>query len=130
VSFVEWPTFIAVSSVLLQNQREQRQLAALAAIVRAQNENDVFDAHDNDQRPDDQRQYTVDITRISLESVLFLEALTERVQRARADVAVNDANCEDCEAGETSAGGIALWMVSDVSNPLAVTGPTTSSAQS
>ena len=40
-----------------RRQRGQRERAALAVIVGAQQDQHVFDRHDDDQRPQDQRQH-------------------------------------------------------------------------
>ena len=78
-------------ALLLQEQREQREDPALAAIVRPQDEGDVLDADDEDQRPDDEREDTDDVVVGRRDSVLRLEALAEGVERAGPDVAVDDA---------------------------------------
>ena len=85
---------ISVPPLVLQNEREQRQLSPFAAVVRAQDEDDVLDADDDDQRPDDQRQHAVDVGGIGRQPVLQLEAFAKRVQRARADVAIDDTGGE------------------------------------
>ena len=47
--------------LVLQQQREHREHAAFAAVVGAQDEDEVLDAHDEDQRPEDERQDAVDV---------------------------------------------------------------------
>jgi hypothetical protein len=93
---------IAVPPLVLEDQRQQRQLSAFSAIVRPQNEDDVLDADDDDQRPDDEREYAVDIRRVGSQPVLQLEAFPKRVEWARADVAVNDTNGEQRQLRETA----------------------------
>jgi len=46
--------------------------------------------------------------------VLDLEALTERVKRAGADVAINDAQREECKFCETAAARTSLVVSTDL----------------
>jgi hypothetical protein len=93
---------IAVPPLVLENQRQECQLSAFAAVVCPQNEGDVLDTDDDDQRPDDERQYAVDIRGVGSQSVLQLEAFAKRVERTRADVAVDDTNGEQRQLRETA----------------------------
>jgi len=93
---------IAVTPLLLQDEREQRQLSPLTAVVRSKDEDDVLDADDDYERPDDERQYAVDVRGIGSQPVLGLEAFTERVERTGADVAIDDANREQRQLRETA----------------------------
>jgi hypothetical protein len=93
---------IAVPPLLLQNEREQCQLSAFAAVVRSEDEGDVLDADDDDQRPDDERQYTVDVGRVGSEPMLELEAFTKRVKRTRSDVAIDDTDGEQRQLRKTT----------------------------
>ena len=73
------------------DERDQRHDPAFAAIVGAHDEHHVLDAHDDRDRPEDQRQHAVDAARIGREAVLLAERLLHGVQRARADVAEDHA---------------------------------------
>src|SRR6185503_1313928 len=73
------------------NQRHQRQDAALALVIRAQDEDQVFDRDDEHQGPEDQGQDADDVLSSGGDAVGGIEALAKRVERARADVAVNNA---------------------------------------
>ena len=75
----------------LSQQGEQRYDAAFAAIVQTHDEGDVLDAHDEDQRPDDEREHAVDRRDSGRQPVLGVEACPEGVERAGADIAVDDA---------------------------------------
>ena len=46
-----------------ERQRGQGQYSALAAVIGAHDDRDVFEGDDGDQRPGDQRQYAVDVVR-------------------------------------------------------------------
>ena len=82
---------VRVAPLLLKNERQQRENSALAVVVRAHDENDVLDADDDYQRPDDQREDAVDVVGGWLDAVLELEAFAQRVKRTGTDVPVNDA---------------------------------------
>ena len=118
----ETASSVSIASLLLKDQCKKCELTALTAIVRAQNENDVLDADDNDQRPDDERKNSVDVRCVYCESMLFLEAFAECVKWARSDVAVNDTDCQNCELCETSATGIGLGMINDARGSSVVIG--------
>ena len=74
------------------DQREQRQAAALALIVRAQDQQDIFERDDHDQRPEDQAEHAEDVQRIDGQRVMADEDFLHRVERARADIAIDDAD--------------------------------------
>ena len=71
-------------------QRHQRQDATLAAIVRAHDQDDVFQRDDNDQRPEDQRQHAHDFNPCRRGGVEQLQARLEGIERTGADIAVDD----------------------------------------
>ena len=82
---------VRVAPLLLKNERQQRENAALAVVVRTHNENDVLDADDDYQRPHDQREDAVDVVGGWLDAVFELEAFAQRVKRTGTDVPVDDA---------------------------------------
>jgi hypothetical protein len=77
--------------LLLKNQCEESEDASFPAIVGAQDEDQILDADDENERPYDERQNSIDILGDRGESVFRLEALLKRVKRTRADIAVYDA---------------------------------------
>ena len=85
-------------------QRHQGQRAALAVVVGAQQDEDVFQRDDDDQRPQDQRHDAEhDVPRGIRRPPLppaAMHGLAQRVERAGADVAVNDADAADRQAPE------------------------------
>ena len=85
-------------------QRHQRQRAALAVVVGAQQDHDVFERDDDDQRPEDQRQHAEH--RVSLGALPAPTAaddrFAQRVERARADVAVDDADAAERQRPEAA----------------------------
>ena len=105
---------VGVASLLLQNERKQGEDSALAIVVRAHNEDDVLDADDDDQRPDDERENAIDIGRNRRQSMLCLEALSERIKRTGADVAIDDAQREECEFCETAAARTSFVVSTDL----------------
>ena len=85
------PERVRIAPLLLKNERQQRENSALAVVVRAHYENDVLDADDDYQRPDDQREDAVDVVGGWLDAMFELEAFAQRVQRTGTDVPVDDA---------------------------------------
>ena len=72
-------------------QRHQRDDAALAVVVDAHGEADVFDARDDEQGPEDQRQRAQRSSAASGCGPVIVEHGLQRVERARADVAEHHA---------------------------------------
>src|SRR5205085_5108634 len=105
---------VGIASLLLENEREQREDSALAVVVGAHDENDVLDADDDDQRPDDEREDPVDVSRNRSQSMLYLEALAQRIQGAGADVSVDNAQREECEFCETAAARTSFEVSADL----------------
>ena len=91
-------------------QRHQRQRAALALVVGAQQDDDVFERDDDDQRPEDQRQHAEH--RVAGRRAVGADRgdhrFAEGVERARADVAVDDADAAERQQPEAVAGAIAV----------------------
>ena len=74
-----------------QGEREQRENAAFAAVVEAQDYGHVFQGNDQRDRPEHHRQHREHIRLGERQAVRAGERFLERVQRAGADVAVDDA---------------------------------------
>src|SRR5689334_21073095 len=74
-------------------EREQRQHAAFALVVRTHDDDDVLDRHRQDERPEDEREQPENARRI-VRARCFHRFL-EGVQRARADIAVDDTRRAD-----------------------------------
>ena len=85
------------------DQRGERENAAFALVVGAQHERDVFQRHDQQQRVDDQRQHAEDVVVRRRHRVRAEETLAHRVQRAGADVAIDDAERGQGQRKETAA---------------------------
>ena len=98
-----------------RRQRRQREDAALAAVVGAQDEDAILDRDDEDQRPEDERHHAEDVLRRRGDGVRPVEALAQRVERTRPDVAVDDA-----EGGERKQGEVAPPRRGRVRVPLRV----------
>jgi len=74
-------------------ERHQGKRAALAVVVSAQKQQDVFGSHDDEQGPQDQRQHAEhDGARYRLAARRMRHGLAERIQRRRADVAEHHAD--------------------------------------
>ncbi len=81
-----------------QQQRQQRQDAALAVVVDPHDDAHVLDADDDDQRPDDQGEDPQHVLRGHAD-VGAREARLEGVERARPDVAVDHPEGRHGQAG-------------------------------
>ena len=83
-------------------QRGESQRPAFAVVVRPGEDEDVFDRHDEDQGPQDQRQHA-EHGRLGDRPAMARcrqHRLAERVERARADVAIDDADAADGQRPE------------------------------
>ena len=76
-----------------QRERGQRQDAAFAAVIRPHDDADIFQRHDGEQRPGDQRQHAVDRGRGH--PAEGFEALFDGVKRRGADITVDNAERTD-----------------------------------
>ena len=76
---------------LLPHQRHEREDPALAAVVGAHDEREVLERDDEGQRPEHEREHAEDVLVRGRHAVRPGEALLQRVERARPDVAVDDA---------------------------------------
>jgi len=74
-----------------RHERRQGQHAAFALVVRAHHDRDVLDRDDEQQRIDDERQHAENVVVRGRHRVRPEEALAHRIERAGADVAVDDA---------------------------------------
>ena len=70
-------------------KRQKRHDTALAMIVGAHDEDGIFDGDDHDQGPEDQRHDARG--GLGRQSSASIGRLLERIERARADIAVDDA---------------------------------------
>ena len=82
---------VACAAHLRAHERDEREDAALAAVVGAHHEQQILDRHDDDERPEDERQHAEDVGSRHRNRMSSGEAFAERIQRARPDVAVHDA---------------------------------------
>ncbi len=83
-----------------RDQRQQRQAAALPLIVRAHDDRDIFDRHDQHHRPEDQAEHAQYVGRGRFERMVSGEGLAEGVERARADIAEHDADRAQGKRGQ------------------------------
>jgi hypothetical protein len=101
-----------LSSDRTLNQRHQRQGSALAIVIRAQQHEDVFDRDDDDQRPQDHRQYADDNFGRHRTGVACgrRRGFAEGIERRRSDVAEHDADAAERQRphADRVAGGAAL----------------------
>src|SRR5437867_9442971 len=100
------------STLLLQHEGEKGEDAALAMVVRSNDQDQILDADDENQRPGNQREQPVDVLLGRGVCVMTSEALTKRVQRTRADVAVDDAERRQGQDRQTPAGRPRLDVLS------------------
>ena len=77
---------------IFHQQRQQRQRAALAIVVGAQQEQHVFQGDDDRQRPDHQRDQADDFQARHAVSGDRAQRFTKRIKRAGADIAIDNAD--------------------------------------
>ena len=75
---------------MLLHQSEQRKNAALTLVVSTEKQHDVLQRYYNQQAPEDQRQHTQYCRRIGQFTAGSRQGGIQRIQRAGADIAVND----------------------------------------
>ncbi len=78
-------------SGLRQDERSKRQNAALAPVVRAQNEDQILDGDDDNQGPEDQREHAQYVRMADSKFILAPKRFSKGIERAGSDVAVDDA---------------------------------------
>src|SRR5437868_1224371 len=76
--------------IVMNHERQKGHDAALAAIVRPQDEDEIFHAHHEQECPGDQGQEAVDVRLRGRVRVWPGEARLEGIQRTGADVTVDD----------------------------------------
>src|SRR5207248_5672921 len=79
-------------------QRRKRKDSTLALIIRLHDEHDVLQRHDDDQGPENERDDTENGRRAWGMPAGSKRGFTHRIKRARADVAIHDAQCSKSEA--------------------------------
>ena len=82
-----------------RHEREEREDAALAAVVRPHDERQVLHRDDHRERPEDERQDAEEVGLRRRDAVLRIDALLDRVERARSDVAEDDSSGQERELG-------------------------------
>ena len=90
-----------------RGERHEGKRTALAVVVRAQQDHDVLQGDDDEQRPQNQRQHPEHRGAGKLAGFgrgSGDDRFAERVERARADVAVDDADAADGEPQQPGAG--------------------------
>ena len=87
----------------------QRKRAALPLIVGPHDHQDVLDRDHQHQRPDEQREETEHLVPICTEAKDIVEGSLKRVQRTRADIAVDDADGAECEQYELALRDVTPW---------------------
>src|SRR5581483_5828829 len=85
-------------------EREQRQDPALALVVRSHDDGEILDRHHQRERPEDEREHADDLLGAHRDALPRdeVDALRERVERRRPDVAVDDAERPECRRRERS----------------------------
>jgi hypothetical protein len=94
-------------------ERHQGQCAAFTLVVGAKQDEHILGGDDEEQGPQDQRQHADDrpARQVTLRAASRIERDAERVKRARADVAVNDAHAAKRQRPECSPLRLAVGTV-------------------
>ena len=79
------------------DKRQQRQDAALAIVIGAQDEDDVFERDHHHQRPEDQRYHPDDVGSVRRGMAGGIQRDGKGVERARADIAEHHAERGECK---------------------------------
>jgi hypothetical protein len=96
----------AFSSLSVTRAGDASKLNRLAVVVGAQHQRNVLERHHDHQDPEDRRASAEDRLRVHGDAVLGIERFLDGVERARADVAVHDAQGEERESrGGMTRGG-------------------------
>src|SRR5207248_368476 len=85
------------------HERHQGEHAPFALVVRPDDDDVVLDRDDDQQGPEHEREYAEHVARRDGDAVRPGERVANRVQRARPDVAVHDAQRGECERREITA---------------------------
>ncbi len=83
----------------LGSKRAERQDAALAAIVGAQDQGDIFEADDQAERPEDQREHAQHRQLAQGQAAGFAKGFADGVERAGADIAIDHAQRRQRQRG-------------------------------
>jgi hypothetical protein len=92
----------AFARALAADQGEQGEAAALALVVGAHDDADIFDRDDDHHRPEDQAEDADDLRGPLRQLVMAGKSLAEGVDRAGADIAEDDADRPDRKRGQAS----------------------------
>ena len=84
------------------DQGRQRQDAAFAAVIRPQDKDQIFDGDDEEERPNDERQNAQDVGISRWHRVRPVKTLSQGIERAGANVPVNDAETGDTEQSQAT----------------------------
>jgi hypothetical protein len=86
---------VDVAPLALEKKREKREHSAFTAVVGAQDEDEILDADDEYQCPDNEREDTVNVGWCCCEAILGLEAGLKSVKRTCPDVSKYDTECNE-----------------------------------
>ena len=94
-----------------RRQRRERERTALPVIVGAQQDEHVFHRHHDDQRPDDERQHAENDGAVDeVVGACGYRGFAKGVERAGADVAIDDADAAESERDQAGRGDRARAM--------------------
>ena len=103
-----------------RDQRQQARTSRLRRlIVGAHRDEHIFDRHDQHQRPEDEAQHAEDVQPVDRQRMRAEEAFLHRVERRRADIAIDDADRAEHQLrqrflGAVTCGGIIVRAGSGV----------------
>ena len=97
-----------------RGQGSQREDAAFAVVVGAQDKGHVFERDHDEQRPEDEREHAEHVVRRGLDGVVAGEALAQRIERRRADVAVDHAQGSNGQQRKRFAPGLSVGVLLNI----------------
>jgi hypothetical protein len=80
---------------MLEKKRKKSENSTFTAVVGAQDEDEILDADDENQRPDNEGENPVNVGRRRSEAILGFEARLKSVKRAGPDVSKYDTECNE-----------------------------------
>ena len=89
----------------------ESECASLTVVVRAEDEDEILERHDERDRPDDQRDAAEHVVGRAQDVAVPEEDLVDRVERRRADVAIDDAHRTDRQRNHAAVRSVVLRRV-------------------
>ena len=104
----------ALARNMLVDQSQQGQRTALAPVVRAHDDRDIFQRHNHHHRPEHQADDAVNMQLIERQAVMTGKSVAHRVKRAGADIAKHHAHRPQRQLGQAAMRSVMIGRVFDL----------------